>query len=153
MFSVTGFCDDTGKYSVDNPKALAGYIRQHFTGREFTLTVKAKSTRQGNQQLRYYYGVVLPDLARACGLTGDKEDLANTHEGMAWKYLRIADGPFGNPRRRSVKKDDMSQAEMSDYLTNVITWAETSIPGCRIRRPEEADMDIVYADNYDEDAA
>jgi hypothetical protein len=38
----------------------------------------------------------------------------------------------------------MSAEEFSRYLDQVIQFAETSIPGCRVRRPEEADLDGVY---------
>jgi hypothetical protein len=103
MFTISGFCDDAGNVATQAPGALMAYIRQHFKGKDFVITAKLKPVRQGDQQLRYYYGVVIKDIATASGLTHSDEDLENTHQGLAWKFLRIADGPFGNPRRRSCK--------------------------------------------------
>ncbi len=138
-----GFVDDSGYFAFDRSPQWKLFCEKH-KGHEVLLIAKRKPARQGSQAMRYYRGVVIPDLARACHLDGDEEDLRNTHEGMAWKYLRIADGPFGNPRRRSTKKDDLSQAEMAEYIDKVIRWAETSLENCHIRRPHEVeDWDTV----------
>ena len=59
------------------------------------------------------------------------------------KFLRLPDGPFGEPRRQSTAKDAMSQEQMTALIDQIITYAETSIPDCRIRRPEDVDMDKV----------
>jgi len=98
---------------------------------------------QGFQSMRYYRGVVVPDIAQACGYT-DPEDYPEVHEALAWKFLQISNHPqFGYPRRRSTSKQDMSQEEMTAYIDQCITYAETSIPGCRVRRPDEIDWDHV----------
>jgi hypothetical protein len=153
MFTISGFCDDAGNVATQAPGALMAYIRQHFKGKDFTLTVKAKGRRQGSQAMRYYRGVVVPDIAVACGYE-DTEDFKSVHESLAWKFLRIADHPqLGYPRRRSTSKGDLTSQEMSDYISQCVVWAETNVPGCRVRRPEEADLDDVYAPDYDAEAA
>ena len=148
----TGFVDDAGHFSLDKRREFAEWVKR-FAGREVTVTVKKKARKQGSQLMRYYRGVVVPDIAEACGYS-DPEDWSQVHESLAWKFLRIADHPeLGFPRRRSTAKDDMSQDEMSAYVSQCIEWAESSIPGCRVRRPNEIDVDDVYAPDYDREAA
>ncbi len=60
-----------------------------------------------------------------------------------FKFFRLPDGQFGEPRRKSAAKDEMSMEEVSEVIDTLITYAETTIPGCRIPRPEELDMDDV----------
>lgn len=147
-----GFVDDAGNFALDDRGAFVTYL-QKFKGQEVVLSLKKKPRRQGTQSMRYYRGVVVPDIAKWSGLVGDEDDCRDTHEGLAWKFLRIADGPFGNPRRRSTANNDMSQEEITAYIDQVILWAETSIPGCRVRRPEEVDLETVWAPDYDSEAA
>ncbi len=145
-----GFVDDSGYFAFDRSPQWKLFCEKH-KGHEVLLIAKRKPARQGSQAMRYYRGVVVPDIARACGYT-DTEDWQDIHNALAWKFLRLSDHPqIGTPRRRSTKKNDMTGPEMTDYIHQCVTWAETSIPGCRVRRPEEQDLDDVYAPDYDED--
>ena len=151
--NLFGFCDDEGNIALEKSGALSDYIRTHLKGQDFMVTVKRKPRRQGSQLMRYYRGVVVPDIALACGYD-DPDEWPGIHQALAWKFLRIADHPqLGTPRRRSTSKDDLSADEMTDYISQCIQWGESSIPGCRVRRPEEADLDSVYAPDYDSEAA
>ena len=129
------------KLRVDNRAAFEAHL-QKLEGHECVLHLRKKPKRQSNQQMRYLRGVVIPDIAVACGYA-DPDDYQAVFEGLAWKFLRLPDGPFGEPRRRSTRKDQMTQEDMTAFLDQVITYAETSIPGCVIRRPEDVDMDRI----------
>jgi len=131
--------EDGAKLVLDKPDVYREYIKK-FAADEVVVSVKRKPRGQGTQQLRYYRGVVVPDIAEACGYS-DPDDYQSVHEAMAWKFLRLPDGPFGEPRRRSTSKSDLTLDEMTRFLDQVITFAETTIPGCRVRRPEEVEMD------------
>lgn len=144
-----GFVDDAGHFSLDKRKEFSAWVKK-FAGNEVVLTVKRKPRRQGTQSMRYYRGVVVPDIARACGYT-DPDEWKSVHQGLAWKFLRLPDGPFGEPRRQSTRKDEMPQDVMTAYIDQVIVFAETTIPGCRVRRPEEVDLETVWAPDYDEE--
>jgi hypothetical protein len=147
-----GFVDDTGAFALDDKAAFRADL-QHYKGHEVVLTLKRKPKRQGSQSMRYYRGVVVPDIALACGYA-DPDEWEQVHQSLAWKFLRIADHPqLGYPRRRSTSKNDLTQDEMTDYISRCIEWAESSIPGCRVRRPNEVDLDDVYAPDYDQEAA
>ncbi len=146
MAAFLAFCDDAGHWKADDADALSRHIAAKFKGQEFVLTVKAMPKRQGSQALRYYRGVVIPDLAAACGY--DVDDYPKIHDAMAFKYLRLSDDEFGTPRRRSTGKDDLTQTELAHYIDQIILWAESSIPGCRIRRPEDVDLDAVYSEEF-----
>lgn len=134
-----GFVDDAGMFSIDHRSAFREAVKR-FKGQEVIVTVKPKPRRQGSQSLRYLRGVVIPDIAEACGYS-DPDDYQSVYDGLMWKFYRLPDGPFGEPRRRSCAKDQMNQEEISAVIKTLTEWAESSIPGCRIRRPEEVDMD------------
>lgn len=143
------FIDDDAQIGLQNRKAFRADVERH-KGHEVVITIKRKPRRQGTRSMRFYRGVVVPDIALACGYD-DPEDWPAVHESLAWKFLRIADHPeLGFPRRRSTSKSDLSAQEMTDYISQCIQWAESSIPGCRIRRPDEVDdMESVWAPDYD----
>lgn len=126
-----------GLLHLTAPVAYRQHLARFGDGEELDIVIRPKPKRQGSQSMRYYRGIVIPDIAAACGYTepGEYEEV---HESLAWKFLRIADHPeLGYPRRRSTAKEDLTQEEMTAYIDQVITYAETSIPGCRVRRPNE----------------
>lgn len=139
--------EDGKKLLFDSPDSFRAYVAK-FAAAEVVISVKKRPRRQGNQSMRYYRGVVIPDIARACGHS-DPDEFYDVHDALAWKFLRLPDSDFGTPRRRSTGKDDLSQEEMSQYIDEVITFAETSIPDCRVRRSEEVDLDTVIDPEWD----
>jgi hypothetical protein len=139
FYAVVG--EDGKRLHWDNPAAKDAYIAK-FAADEIAVTIKRKPTRQGTRQLRYLRGVVIPAIAEACGYS-DPDDYEAVYDGLMWKFYRLPDGPFGEPRRRSCAKDQMSKEELTGVIDTLITYAETSIPGCRVPRPEEVDMDDV----------
>lgn len=137
-----GFVDDTGAFAYDDERGFRAHLARRFKGREVVISVKKKPNRQGSASMRYYRGVVVPDVAQASGVL-DPDEFPTVHEGLAWKFLRLPDGPMGEPRRRSTGKDDLTQEEITAYIDAVIAWAESSIPDCVIRRPEDVDLSRV----------
>jgi hypothetical protein len=131
------------RFEFTAPALYRRYVAHIGEGEERQVVLRAMPKRQGTQAMRYYRGVVVPDIANASGVD-DPDDYGSVHEALAWKFLKIADHPqFGYPRRQSTAKDEMTQDEMTAYIDKCITWAETSIPGCRVRRPEEIEWDTV----------
>ena len=133
--------EDGKKFHFDHPEQFRAYVAK-FAATEVVVTVKRRPRSQGNQQLRYLRGVVIPDIAMACGYA-DPDDYESVYEGLMFKFARLPDGPFGEPRRKSCAKDKMPMDELSALIDTVITYAESTIPNCRIRRPEELDLDDV----------
>lgn len=130
-----------GRLAGQEAAALRRFVAGLEDGTEWQVTIKAKPRQQGSQSMRYYRGVVIPDIAAACGYT-DPEDFEAVHESLAWKFLKIENHPqFGYPRRRSTAKDDLSADEMSEYVSKCIEWAEAEIVGCKVRRPNEIDLE------------
>jgi hypothetical protein len=141
-----------GKLRLTAPVSYQQAVDAIGDGEERQIVLRAVPKRQGSQAMRYYRGVVVPDIAAASGVD-DPDDYQSVHEALAWKFLRIEDHPqFEYPRRRSTAKDDMTQEELTAYIDTCITWAETSIPGCRVRRPDDID-DWSQVPNYDWKAA
>lgn len=140
--SFRAFARD-GRLHLTAPVAYRQHCANYGDGEEIVIVVKRAPKRQGNALMRYYRGVVVPDIATATGVI-DPDDYEAVHDALAWKFLKIADHPlFGTPRRRSTSKDDMDATEMQAYVDQVITYAETEIVGCRIRRPDDVDEDAI----------
>ena len=138
-----GFVDDAGHFAFDDEAGFRAHLARRFKGHEVVVTVKKRPHKQGSQSMRYYRGVVVPDIAEASGIL-DPDEFESVHQGLAFKFLRLPDGPLGDPRRRSTGRDDLTQEEMTDFISKCIEWAESSIPGCVIRRPEDVDLERVY---------
>lgn len=145
--TALAFVDDAGHFKLDNRDQFHEAITV-FAGKEVVVTVKQKPRRQGNQQLRYLRGVVIPDIARACGYT-DPDEWESVYDGLMWKFRRLPDGPFGEPRRMSAAKDKMPMNELSKLIDELIVYGETSIPGCRIRRPGEVDLETAFEPDWE----
>jgi hypothetical protein len=139
MFTVTGFCDDTGKYAVDDPKGLAGYIRQHFTGREFTLTVKAKTSKRSLAQNAWHWGVALPLIAEHLGYDRHEHDQLH-YDLLAVRFGTKAIPPLlpGAPPRIEPQRtsSELTTQEFSDYMDWLVRYAAQEF-GVVIPLPDE----------------
>lgn len=129
-----------GRLKMINEPAYQRFAHSLEDGTEWEVTIRPKSRRQGSQTLRYLRGVVIPDIALACGYT-DPDDYQSVYEGLMWKLFRLPDGAFHEPRRRSFAKDVCSQEQATEMVTTIIDHAETTIVGCKVRRPNEVDLD------------
>lgn len=148
MANFLGFVTEGLEVDYDQPVQYRQHLMR-LVGDEVLVSIKRRPKFQGTQSMRYYRGVVVPDIAVACGYT-DPDDYESCHDALAWKFLRLADHPqLGTPRRRSTAKDDLTQDEMTSYIDKCIAWAETSIPGCTVRRPDDVDMDRVPDETWE----
>lgn len=139
MFSVRGFCDDDGHYSVDAPKALADYIRQHYTGREFVLTVKALESKRSLAQNRLWWGHILPAIAEHCGYDHHE------HEHLHYDILSVRFGteaiapliPGAQPRIEPKRtSSQLSVKEFNELIEWTVRWAAQQF-GLVIDLPDE----------------
>ncbi len=133
--------EDGKKLVLDDERGFRQAFAK-FAADEVVVSIKRKPHASSWKQFKYLRGIVIPDIAEASGIS-DPDDYQDVFEGLAWKFLRLPDGPYGHPRRQSTSRGSMSRAELAVFIDKVITFAETSIPGCRVRRPEEIDLDRV----------
>ena len=141
--------EDGTKLHYDTPAAVRECVKK-YAASEVVVTIKKKPRTQGTQQLRYLRGVVIPDIAAACGYA-DPDDYQSVYDGLMWKFCRLPDGPFGEPRRESARKSAMPLERMTQLIDQIITYAETEIPNCRVRRPEEViDEDVLDHPEWEE---
>lgn len=138
--SFRGFVDDAGHLGLDDKPLFKRWL-QKLSGQEVTVVVKRVSRLKTLPQLRYLRGVVIPDIARACGYE-DPDEWQDVYEGLMFKFRRLADGPFGDPRRQSAA--DMTIDDMRLLIDEIIIYAETSIPDCQVRRPETVDLERIH---------
>jgi hypothetical protein len=136
-----GWVDDAGHFALDVPCDQFRREVAKFKGHEVLVTVR-KWVPDVSRARRYYRGVVVPDIRRACGYA-DPEDNQKIHDSLAWKFLALPPNELGYPRRQSTSNEGMAAGpkSMSTYIDEVILWAETTIVGCRIRRVDEVDED------------
>src|SRR3990167_2710947 len=123
MATWPGKVDQGGVLHLNDKPTYSEWVKK-LAGYDVLVSVRKAPRRQGFQSMRYYRGVVVPDIAKATGVI-DPDDFESVHEGLAWKFLRIADGPMGEPRRRSTAKDDLTQEEMTAFIDQCIQWAES----------------------------
>jgi hypothetical protein len=148
MASFLAFVDDMAHLAVDRRQAFRAHIEK-LKGCEVVLTVKKKPHEQGTQQLKYLRGVVIPDIAAACGYSAeDPDDCQEVYDGLMWRLFRLPDGPMGQPRRESCAKDQMSRERLTQVIDTIILWAETHITGCQVRRPEDVDFERVVDQEF-----
>jgi hypothetical protein len=148
MSSFIAFIDDALNIGIDD-KAAFRAAKEKLKGQEVVVTVNRRPRLQGSQSLRYLRGVVIPDIATACGYD-DPDDYQSVYEGLMFKFFRLPDGPFGEPRREHCDKTSMPQERMTQVIDTLIQWAEANIPGCTVRRPEDVNMDEVNEHNVSE---
>lgn len=99
-------------------------------GEAWILTLEPERKSNTDAQRRFYRGVVVPIFAEWMG----EPDLEQTHQALAWKFLRIEDHPVaGTPRRKSTARGKMSDKEMRDYLDRLIAWGTVD---CGLLFPE-----------------
>lgn len=141
MFSVTYFCDDDGKYrcSITGKRALANYISQHFRGREFTLTVKAKTSKRSNAQNAWHWGVAIPLIADHLGYDRHEHDQLH-YDLLSVRFGTKAIPPLvpGAPPRIEPQRtsSDLTVQEFSDYMDWLVRYAAQEF-GVVIPLPDE----------------
>ncbi len=148
MANYLGFVvEDKGRYKVvlDNPAPYRAQVAK-LLGDEVILSLKKRPKSKTPAQLRYLRGVVIPDIAKACG-TLDPDDFQEIYEAILFKLRPVADGPFGLKRRALVR--DMSLEEVKSLIDDVILFAESTIVDCTIRRPEDVDIEKVADDDWE----
>jgi hypothetical protein len=142
MSDVFTVVKQDGKLRLTAPTRYLALEARLGEGEEREMVIRKPRQRQGSQQLRYLRGVVIPDVANACGYS-DPDDYQDVYEGLMWKFCRLPDGKFGEPRRESASHASMSMERLSQVIDQIITYAEAEIVGCRVRRPEEVDLEQV----------
>jgi hypothetical protein len=139
MFTISGFCDDAGNVATQAPGALMAYIRQHFKGKDFTLTVKARETKRSLAQNRMWWGHILPAIAEHCGYDHHE------HEHLHYDILAVRFGteaipPLlpGAPPRIEPKRtsSQLSVKEFNELIEWTVRWAAQQF-GLVIDLPDE----------------
>jgi len=128
-----GFVDDAGHIALLEKANFREWV-QRYRGRHVSLTVRL-SRLQARHAMRYYRGVVIPDLAAAADY-----DVRAMHNAAAWKFLSLPAGKFGEPRRRST--GELGPTELREYIDAVVAWGEAEF-ACHVRRPTDVELATV----------
>jgi len=113
------------------------WVEQLGEGEHFRGSFKALSTSKSQEQLGYYYGVMLPDVVEGLRQLGWSEVgfewIAGTHVPLAVnagnvdRYLKVLYAASRNIEA-TVSKARMSKQQMHDLIEFVLAWAhENSI--------------------------
>ena len=114
--------DASGTLHIDRPvkAALAAFVRANLKNSALEIVVRKKRIRRSDKQNRYYWGVVIAEIASCAGYR--KADAYQLHDALAFKFLPLPHCPItGSPRRMRTPATDT--AEFSAYVDQVIQWA------------------------------
>ncbi len=112
----TGNVLSGGLLVMNKQKEYARHLRS-LAGEYVEVIVRKKRFQRSSQANRYYFGVVIPLLAKHCGYEKDE-----MHELLAMRFLRIEDDPItGSPRRKHTPETDT--AEFAAYVDSCIRLA------------------------------
>jgi hypothetical protein len=132
--------DANGVLHVDPPvkAALAAFAR-NFKNTPVELVLRRTRTKRSDKQNRYYWGVVIAEIASCAGYR--RADAYQLHDGLAFKFLSLSPCPItGSPRRMRTPETDTS--EFSAYVDQVIQWAAETwgvvIPDAQSSEPPES---------------
>lgn len=103
-------CDYTDKYEE--------FLRT-LEGKEVELDLRRLYRRRSTHQNRWYWGVIIAEIA---GYTGYSSDEA--HEAMKWMFLKVE--PDGLPPTVKSTKD-LTTMEFADYCESVRLWANETL--------------------------
>ena len=109
----SGVVTPDGKLELDSPNGCKAYIRAALAGKEVDVTIAKRRYTRSNSQNRYWWGVVVPMFAEACGYA------PREHEAVHDELIRVLVGlkPDSNPVlqiRQSTT--DMSTAEFNELI-------------------------------------
>ena len=100
--------------------AMSAFVRANLKNAPVEVLIRKKRVRRSDKQNRYYWGVVIAEIASCAGYR--RADSYQLHDALAFKFLPLPPCPVtGSPRR--MRTPDTDTAEFSDYVDQVIQWA------------------------------
>ena len=136
-----GMVDLSGVLHLEPPvkAAMAAFARANLKNAPVEIVLRKKRVRRTDKQNRYYWGVVIAEVASCAGYR--RQDAYQLHDALAHKFLPLPPCPItGSPRRQRTPGTDT--AEFSAYVDQVIqlaaeTWGVV-IPEATQVEPSEA---------------
>ena len=81
------------------------------------VTVERRRKVRSNEQLNYYWGVVLQSIADECGYR-EREEIQGLHEELKKKFL-----PLKGKLQIATSTGSLNTVEFNDYIEKVRAWA------------------------------
>jgi hypothetical protein len=104
-----------GKVLLQRPKAYQAEI-ERLEGKQIELVIRKLRVRRSNQESRYYFGVVVPLIAEACGYTEQE-----AHRALGLKFFVI----YKDNALPTVQSTaDMTTVEFEDRMRQIRQWAD-----------------------------
>lgn len=118
---------------------IGAFCRGSLTNSAVELVIRKKRVKRSDRQNRYYFGVVLAEIASCAGYR--RADIYQLHDALAYKFLPLPNCPItGSPRR--MRTPDTDTAEFCAYIEQVIQWAAETwgvvIPDAHAVEPPES---------------
>jgi hypothetical protein len=135
MFTILGFCDDAENVKTEAPGELMAYIRRHFKGQHFALTLDAVRRKRSVMQNAYLHAEPFPKLAKAWG-----ESIARTKlicMGEFWGYEPCKVTRQFLPVK--VHTSDMTVEECTLFIDWLVPWALME-HGVDVAPPRESEL-------------
>lgn len=120
--TFTGFCDDAGKFALDNRRAFLNYIAAKFKGHEVVVTVTKKVAKRTVDQNAYWWAVPVKIMAAELGYTDNQMHYALLGEHGGYKV-----GPTGQPVPNIASITDLNREQMAKLIDWVLDWAPSEL--------------------------
>lgn len=99
---------------------LIGKLRSLRPNFEYEVEIRQRRPKHSDEQRGYLWGVVYRVIASHCGYTAD-----DIHDHCKRMFLSTGEDEHGIRRVKSLSR--MSVDELSQYIEQVIAWAETDL--------------------------
>lgn len=132
--TYSGPVDESGR--VDLPKRARKEIAQTFAGKHVVVTIERRRKKRSNEQLGYYFGVIIPYVVRGfieAGnqlIEGNKDDHELVHAFLKNKFLRNGidiNDLDGVVYQLPPSTTRASTVEMMQYFDDIIHFAADSL--------------------------
>lgn len=135
----TGLVKD-GKLTLDKQETFKEYVKS-FEGKKVVLEIKRATKPRGNQQIRYYFGVVVNIVKDALNDLGNELYTDEVHDFLKSKFLfkEIVNESTGEVYRVPLSlsnEEDVTTFVMSEYIEKIQRWAADEL-GVYIPDPNE----------------
>jgi len=114
-----GETNSNGEFRIFNKNEFDAFCKNN-PNKRFVIKLEQTSTDKTSNQLKYYWGVIVPRCQEQFEYYGSKYSRQETHE-----QLKTVSPELTNSETTSIK--ELSVTQMKNYIDDVIRWAAENL--------------------------